>query len=60
MPPWNEIYETDNERYESFEQAQNIYEHLKKAYITYGYQPIEVPKQSIENRSNFILKNLDA
>lgn len=60
MPPWDEIYETDNERYESFEQAQNIYEYLKKAYITFGYQPIEVPKQSIENRSNFILKNLDA
>ncbi len=60
MPPWDEIYETDNERYESFEQAQNIYEYLKKAYITFGYQPIEVPKQSIENRSNFILNNLDA
>jgi predicted ATPase len=60
MPPWNEIYETDNERYESFEQAQSIYAYLKKAYITFGYQPIEVPKQSIENRSNFILNNLDA
>jgi len=60
MPPWDEIYETDNERYESFEQAQNLYEYLKKAYITFGYQPIEVPKQSIENRSNFILNNLDA
>lgn len=60
MPPWDEIYETDNERYESFEQAQNIYEYLKKAYITFGYQPIEVPKQSIENRSDFILNNLNA
>jgi len=60
MPPWNEIYETDNERYESFEQAQNIYEYLKKSYITFGYHPIEVPKQSIEDRSNFILNNLEA
>lgn len=60
MPPWDEIYTTDNERYESFEQAQNIYEYLKKAYITFGYQPIEVPKQSIENRCMFILNNLDA
>ncbi len=60
MPPWDEIYETDNERYESFEEAQKIYEYLKKAYITFGYKPLEVPKQSIENRSNFILNNLDA
>jgi len=59
MPPWDEIYTTDNERYESFEQAQKIYEFLKKAYITFGYDPIEVPKQSIENRSEFILNNLD-
>jgi predicted ATPase len=60
MPPWDEIYETDNERYESFEQAQNIYAYLKKAYITHGYNPIEVPKQSIESRCEFILNNLDA
>jgi len=60
MPPWDEIYTTDNERYESFEQAQKIHEYLKKAYITFGYDPIEVPKQSIENRSQFILNNLNA
>lgn len=59
MPPWDDIYQTDNERYETFDQAQNIYQHLKKAYITFGYQPIEVPKQSIENRCIFILNNLE-
>jgi predicted ATPase len=59
LPPWEDIYETDNERYESFEQAITIHEYLKKAYITYGYRPIEVPKATIENRSDFILSNLD-
>ncbi|WP_034892333.1 AAA family ATPase [Gillisia sp. Hel_I_29] len=58
MPPWQEIYKTDNERYESFEQAVLIHEFLKKAYINYGYDPIEVPKLSVDERSNFILSNL--
>lgn len=58
LPPWEEIYETDNERYESFEQAQIIHNYLKKAYISYGYQPIEVPRTSIEERGQFILNKL--
>ncbi|MCF4101755.1 ATP-binding protein [Gillisia sp. M10.2A] len=59
LPPWKEIYTTDNERYESFDQAMSIHEYLKKAYIRYGYNPIEVPTDSIENRRDFILNNLD-
>jgi predicted ATPase len=58
LPPWEEIYITDNERYESFEQALIIHDHLKKTYLSYGYEPIEVPKSSIENRSDFILNNI--
>lgn len=60
LPPWGEIYKTDNERYESFEQAVLIHQFLKKAYLTYGYTPIEVPVETIENRSDFILSNLHA
>lgn len=59
MPPWKEIYKTDNERYESFDQALLIHDYLKKAYLNYGYDPIEVPKLSVEDRSNFILSNLE-
>lgn len=58
LPPWNEIYQTDNERYESFDQAVEIYEHLKKSYVSFGYTPIEVLKDSVEARSEFILDNL--
>ncbi len=57
LPPWKEIYLNDSERYESFEQALEIHENLKKTYIQYGYEPIEVPKDSVENRKNFILNN---
>ncbi|HSP82658.1 MAG TPA: ATP-binding protein [Gillisia sp.] len=58
LPPWEEIYITDNERYESFEQALEIYEYLKKTYLTFGYAPIDVPKHTIEHRCEFILNNL--
>ncbi len=55
LPPWKEIYKEDNERYESFEQAQDIHTYLEKAYINYGYTPIIVPFGTIEERTNFIL-----
>ncbi|RKS53277.1 putative ATPase [Gillisia mitskevichiae] len=59
LPPWKEIYTSDNERYESFDQALEIHEHLKKSYLTYGYEPIEVPTGSISSRSSFIMNSLD-
>lgn len=58
MPPWKEIYLSDNERYESYEQSLEIYQYLKKAYLRYGYDVVEVPFDTIENRTNFILQSL--
>lgn len=58
LPPWKEIYQTDSERYESFEQAVIIYEHLKKSYLSFGYEPVEVLKDTVQSRSAFILNNL--
>lgn len=58
LPPWKEIYINDEERYENYEQATLIYDFLKKAYLSFGYEPLEVPKESIALRSNFILNNL--
>lgn len=58
LPPWEEIYVTDNERYETFEQAKIIHSYLQKTYLGFGYKPVEVPKNSIEKRCDFILNNL--
>src|SRR5690606_12698442 len=58
LPPWEEIYTSDNERYESFEQAVEIYYHLKKAYKEIGYKIITVPFGTIEDRTNYILNSL--
>lgn len=58
LPPWEEIYLSDNERYESYEQARLIHNHLVETYQKYGYNLIDVPKADIENRIVFILNNL--
>lgn len=58
LPPWEEIYLSDNERYESYEQARLIHNHLVETYQKYGYNLIDVPKADIENRIDFILNNL--
>lgn len=60
LPPWREIYLNDNERYENFEEAESIYSFLKKAYLSFGYNIVEVPKLSVKNRCNFIINNLEA
>jgi len=59
LPPWEQIYAADSERYETFEQALLIYGFLKKTYIDYGYIVTEVPKETIENRTAFILNHLN-
>jgi predicted ATPase len=58
LPPWEAIYESDSERYENFDQAKTIYKHLTKTYIDYGYDLIEVPKDSVDNRILFILDKI--
>jgi predicted ATPase len=58
LPPWEEIYTSDAERYETYDEALKIHEHLVETYIKNGYQLIEVPKKSVEERSNFIVANL--
>lgn len=54
LPPWEEIYIPDNERYENFEQAVNIHDFLEKTYKRFGYEPVEVPTGKIDHRANFI------
>jgi predicted ATPase len=59
LSPWKDIYETDNERRESFEDAIKIYESIKSAYIQLGYTPIEVPKETLNKRASFILNQIN-
>ena len=58
LPPWENIYISDQERYENFEQAQFIHNHLVETYQKYGYELIEVPKDTVDNRILFILEEI--
>lgn len=58
LKPWQDIYVSDNERYESFEQALKIHEYLLNTYQSYNYQLIDVPFDTVENRVDHILKVL--
>ena len=58
FPPWEEIYTSDNERYEDYQEALKIYPFLKAAYDRFGYESIILPKHTIENRISFVLENI--
>lgn len=59
LPPWAEIYETDNERKQNFEEALRTYEVMYKAYSNLDYNLIEVPKASTIERVDFILNKIE-
>ena len=59
LKPWKAIYEQDNERYETFEQALILHDFLVKTYTEYGYSIIETPYGTVEERLNFILNHLN-
>jgi predicted ATPase len=58
LAPWQDIYVSDSERYESFDQAVEIHEHLIRTYTKFGYELIDVPFESVRKRTDFILNSL--
>jgi len=58
LPPWEEIFESDNERYENYDQAKLIHNHLIETYQSYGYTLNEVPKADLDTRIDYILSQL--
>lgn len=58
LPPWEAIYQKDNERYESFEQAEKIFHYLRDSYQKYGYKVVQVPVGTIEDRVQFIFNKI--
>lgn len=56
LPPWREIYETDNERKQNWEEAVLTFEKMCETYIKYGYDIVEIPNVSVSKRADFILE----
>lgn len=57
-PPWPEIYCNDEERKQSFDEAIEVYLTLYQLYADRGYEVIELPKASVEERINYILDEI--
>jgi predicted ATPase len=57
-PPWPQIFQNDQIRTETFEEAERIHQFIVKAYLNYGYELIDLPFVSPDERIGFILKSL--
>ena len=58
LPPWKEIYATDNERKQTFAEAERTFELMASVYREYGCEVSELPKATPATRAQFILKRL--
>ncbi len=54
-PPWREIYETDAERKQTFEESLVVYRVNAEIYREYGYDIVEIPCAPVQERVDFIL-----
>tara|TARA_B100000989_G_scaffold275796_1_gene235608 strand:+ start:266 stop:811 length:546 start_codon:yes stop_codon:yes gene_type:complete len=53
LAPWKEIYTTDYQRLETFDEAKHYYSFIKNIY-SQSHQIFQVPKGKVESRINFI------
>jgi predicted ATPase len=60
MPPWPAIYREDAERDQSFTEAVAVCESLRHWYTHWHYNVVEVPRGSVDERADFILKTIQA
>ena len=60
LAPWQDIFTSDSERYENFEQAVEIHKNLLNSYKKYDYNLRDVPFGTIESRADYILNVVKA
>jgi predicted ATPase len=54
-PPWREIYETDAERRQDWAEAERTFALIQERLPLLGYEPVVLPKASVEARAAFVL-----
>ncbi|RRO22171.1 AAA family ATPase [Flavobacteriaceae bacterium 14752] len=59
FPFWEDIYTSDEERYEGRQLAKTIEKYLLKSYRALNYDLIEMPKSGIDERLDFLLSHLN-
>ncbi len=56
LAPWKKIYKTDTERKQTFAEAIQVYQQMKRVYAECDYQVCEVPIGPVSARTDFILR----
>jgi predicted ATPase len=56
--PWKEIFHPDRERKQDFDEAVRTYESLAFTYKELGYELVELPCVSIDERVQFVLRRI--
>ncbi|WP_121666561.1 AAA family ATPase [Mesonia aquimarina] len=59
LPPWQEIYQIDNERKQDWKEAVLTFEKMCGTYKKYGYNIVEIPKISVSERADFVLEIIE-
>lgn len=57
-PPWKEIYHGDQDRIQDWPEAKATYEAVTSAWRRYGYELVELPKGSVNERANFVTNRI--
>ncbi len=57
-PPWREIYAQDGERKQDFDEAQRTYDAMVEVYTELGYELVELPRVSVEERVRFVVSSI--
>lgn len=55
FPPWEEIYGTDAERREDWPRMLEVHDAIMQTLPRLGYEPVEVPTGTVEERAAFVL-----
>jgi predicted ATPase len=55
LPPWKDIYQTDAQRRQDWNEAVFTYNKMIQTYRCYEYNFVEVPKTSVPERADFVL-----
>ncbi|UII35010.1 AAA family ATPase [Fulvivirga ulvae] len=58
LPPWQEIFTSDGERRQDWEEAVLTHKLMVETYHAYGYCTLEVPKAPVKDRCEFVINEL--
>src|ERR1700754_413533 len=57
LPPWQEIYINDSERWQTYHESEQLYMGIMETYKSLNCNLIEVPRLAVNERATFIINH---